>query len=32
MGENAFATFKRKFPVSAEENLLQQIEVLIVKD
>jgi len=32
MGENAFATFKRKFPASAEENLLQQIEVLIVKD
>jgi len=31
MGENAFTTFMRKFPESAEENLLQQIEAVIMK-
>jgi glycosyltransferase involved in cell wall biosynthesis len=32
MGENAFATFKRKFPASAEDKLLEQIEEIITKD
>ncbi|MGZ3846996.1 MAG: glycosyltransferase family 4 protein [Flavisolibacter sp.] len=31
MGENGFDSFKRKFPVSAEENLLQQIQEKIGK-
>jgi glycosyltransferase involved in cell wall biosynthesis len=32
MAENAFATFERKFPASAEEKLLEQIEEIITKD
>jgi glycosyltransferase involved in cell wall biosynthesis len=29
MGEKAFATFKDKFPASAEENLLEKIEAVL---
>jgi glycosyltransferase involved in cell wall biosynthesis len=31
MAENAFATFKKKFPASAEEKLLKQIEEIATK-
>ena len=32
MGKNAFTTFQNKFPVSAEENLLEKIESVLKND